>query len=242
MALTPEAIYLQLGQLVAEMPDLATGPITREMHEWMGRAVALVELVDNLDAVTLKHACRDLSTSALRGRNAEMIAAIVHYALAKAELNAPVGLQGAFIAAGSTFDAYAAVGKVLAMAKAEVLMVDPYADAKVLTDYGVLAKGNISVRLLSDTAYCYQATLKPAAQRWKQQFGALRPLEVRLAPARALHDRLIQVDGSTVWVLGQSFKDLAARSHTSLVRMDDPESAALKIAAYASLWQNATPL
>jgi hypothetical protein len=201
-----------------------------------------VELVDNLDAVTLKHACRNLSPSALRGMNAQMIAVIVHYALAKAELNAPVGLRGAFIAAASTFDAFAAVGKVLAMAKAEVLMVDPYADAKVLTDYAVLAKENISVRLLSDTAHCYQATLKPAAQRWKQQFGALRPLEVRLAPAKALHDRLIQVDGSTVWTLGQSFKDLATRSHTSLVRIMDAEAAALKIAAFEVLWRTSAPL
>jgi hypothetical protein len=77
------------------------------------------------------------------------------------------------------------------------------------------------------------SALKPAAEHWRQQFGALRPLEVRLAPAKALHDRLIQVDGSTVWVLGQSFNGLATRAHTSLVRMDDPESAALKIAAYA---------
>jgi hypothetical protein len=121
-------------------------------------------------------------------------------------------------------------------------MVDPYADAKALTDYAVLAHENVTIRLLSDTATCYQASLKPAAQHWRQQHGALRPLEVRLAPAKALHDRLIQVDGSTVWALGQSFKDLAARSHTSLVRMMDAEATALKIAAYESLWQDSTEL
>ena len=68
----------------------------------------------------------------LREANAHTIAVIVHEALAKAELNAPATAQGSFIAAGSTFDAFAAVGKVLAEAKTDVLMVDPYADEKVL--------------------------------------------------------------------------------------------------------------
>jgi hypothetical protein len=120
MTHTPEAIYLQLGQLVAEMPDLATGPITPEMNEWMGRAVALVELVDRLDTIPLKVACQTLN-SAIRDSNVQTIAAIVHQALAKAELNAPASVRGAFIAAGDKFDAFAAVGKVLEMANAEVL-------------------------------------------------------------------------------------------------------------------------
>jgi hypothetical protein len=33
MSITPEQLYLQLGKLVAEMPDLATGPITPEVNK-----------------------------------------------------------------------------------------------------------------------------------------------------------------------------------------------------------------
>jgi hypothetical protein len=43
VSLTPEALYPQLGSLIAEMPDLAHGPITPAMNQWLGRAVALVE-------------------------------------------------------------------------------------------------------------------------------------------------------------------------------------------------------
>jgi hypothetical protein len=43
-------------------------------------------------------------------------------------------LRGAFIAAGHGFDAFAAVGKALGTATADVFIVDPYADAKLLTD------------------------------------------------------------------------------------------------------------
>jgi hypothetical protein len=49
-------------------------------------------------------------------------------------------------------DAYAAVGKVLGTAKADVLMVDPYADEKAVTEYALLVPDNVTVRLVADTA------------------------------------------------------------------------------------------
>ena len=39
MAMASEELYLQLGTLVEEMPDLATGPITNDVNRWLGRAV-----------------------------------------------------------------------------------------------------------------------------------------------------------------------------------------------------------
>jgi hypothetical protein len=102
------------------------------------------------------------------------------------------------------------VGKALSEAKADVLMVDPYADATALTDYAVLAPDMVPVRLLARADR--KSLLKPAADRWVQQFKD-RPLAVRLAPAKTLHDRLILVDGKTAWVSGQSFNKLAERAH-----------------------------
>lgn len=242
MQLTPEALYGQLGQLVAEMPELgqSAGPITPEMNRWMGRAAALVELVcDTADAAYFRVAAQSLH-GVLRDDNAQAIAAIVHRALAQAEMMAPAASRGAFIAAGSTFDAFAAVGKVLSLAKTDVLIVDPYADEKVLTDFAPLAPERVRVRLLADWA-AYKQSLKPAAGRWVQQYGQTRPLEVRFAAAKTLHDRLILVDSTTAWVLGQSFNKLAERAHTSIVQANQ-ETAALKISAYENLWQTAVPL
>jgi hypothetical protein len=118
-------------------------------------------------------------------------------------------------------------------------MIDPYADAKV-TDYAILAPENVSVRLLADQAD-HKKSLKPAVERWVQQFGSARPLTVRLAPAKTLHDRAILVDNDTAWALGQSFNKLAERAHTTLIRMES-ESGALKVAAYAAIWRTALPL
>jgi hypothetical protein len=240
MTLTPEQLYLQLGKLVKEIPPgLSSGPITPEMNRWMGLACTLVEGVDRVAAITLRAACQNLD-SAIRQMNAQTISVIVHEALAKAKLAAPARVQGAFIAAGNTLDAYAAVGRVLGLATRSVLLIDPYADFKIVTEYAVLAPESVAVRILTDAA-SHKTTLKPAAEKWSQQLKTRAPLEVRLAPAGTLHDRLIILDDATVYALGQSFNRLAERAHTSSVRVDD-ETGAEKIAAYLRMWQAAVPL
>jgi hypothetical protein len=198
----------------------------------MGRACALVEQMGK-DTASLKDACQYLDVSS--DRRAQIIIATVYEALAKAELKAPARVHGTFIAAGGTLDAYAAVGRVLGGAKASVLMVDPYADVKIVMEYAVLAPENVPIQVLADSdKKKHKATLKPAAERYEQQFrGSRAPLEVRLAPANTLHDRLIIVDHNSVWLLGQSFNALAERSPTSLIRAND-ETAQMKIAAYGA--------
>jgi hypothetical protein len=233
-SLTAEEVYLQLCGLVAEMPDLTKDPIGPETNRWLGRACVLVEETGHATSI-LKTVCQTLN-GPLREMHVQTITSTIHQALARAELNAPARVQGTFIAAGKTLDAYAAVGKVLGTADDDVLMIDPYADEKAVTDYAVLAPEKIMVRILADSApHKLKKTLKPAASRWTQQFWKTRaPLEVRLAPADTLHDRLILIDGVTAWGLGQSFNKLAERSHTSLVQMND-ETAMLKIGAYAAI-------
>lgn len=45
MPMKPEALYLQLGRLVTSMPELrGKAPITPELNQWLGRAIALVEV------------------------------------------------------------------------------------------------------------------------------------------------------------------------------------------------------
>jgi hypothetical protein len=237
-SLTPEAIYLRLGNLIAETPDLKADP-TPDTRRWVARVLTMIEagnLVDRVSILSFRLASQSLE-GVLREMNADTILAIAHQALAKAELHAPAELQGAFIAAGHSFDAFAAVAKALGTATADVFIIDPYADAKLLTDYAPLAPDSVSVRVLTEATH--SKALKPAAEHWRQQMK--QPLEVRLGATRTLHDRLILIDGKTAFVLGQSFKDLATRAHTSLVRMP-PDAGKLKIEAYELMWSSATSL
>jgi hypothetical protein len=161
---------------------------------------------------------------------------VLYKVLASAELASPPGAQGAFIPVGNSFDAYAAVAKVMASAKRDVLIVDPYMDDTVLIDFGGTLPEMVKLRLLTDQA-TVKPSLAPAAGRWKSQHSS-RPLEVRLASAKALHDRAIFIDGNEAWTVTQSLKDLAKRSPAEIVRADD--IAPLKIASYEDIWSKST--
>jgi hypothetical protein len=43
-ALTPEAIYMRLGAMIADTPDITTEP-TPEMHRWAARVLAVTRPV-----------------------------------------------------------------------------------------------------------------------------------------------------------------------------------------------------
>jgi hypothetical protein len=240
MSFTPEEAYFQLGRLVAELPDLAAGPIAPATKAWLERADPLVQVCGGLaDIIQLRVAVQNLD-GPLRARHARTIAAIVQRALARAEQEAPQESRGAFVTATNAFDVFAAVRRVLASAQVEVLLVDAHADATVLTDYAVLAPDGVAVHLLTGQAE-HKPTLNTAARNWLQRFADARPLTIRLAAAQALPDSLILVDSVTAWVLGTPFSDLAKGKRTTLLRLPD-EAAQDKASAYAAIWDAARPL
>jgi hypothetical protein len=190
--ITPEAIYRQLGSLVAELPDLLEVPVKPATHVWLGRVGALVEAMgDGGKIAAFQVAVRSLH-GILQEESAAQIIAAIYQTLGKAEFLAPLSAKGAFIAAGHTFDAFAAVGKAMSEAKQDVFLLDKYADSVALTDYAILASEKVSIRLLAKNGR--KDLLKPAMDHWRSQFGGDRPLQVRLAPEHALHDRAIFVD------------------------------------------------
>lgn len=237
MILSDEALYVQLGYLVAEAPNLQATRTSPDVLKWLGRADALVCAVGDLHVLSQLRSAAQLYLTG-RGAGSSILAA-VYQGLAHAELNAPASVQGSFIPAGNVFDAMAAVGKVLQTAKQDVLIVDPYMDEKTLTDFAVLSPEGVTTRLLADLQL-HKTSLTPAALRWASQYGNARPLETRLTPARSLHDRLIAVDSDGVWTVTQSFNRLASRSPAAIVRVD-PETAGLKLDAYEAMWKAAVP-
>lgn len=235
-AMDSETLYFQLRQLVASIPKLDNSKgITADDRMWLGRAATLVsKVLPAMDGIAFTVACDNLG-GLTHDMNANTVISIVYRALAVAELAAPAAAQGQFLAAGDTFNALAAVTKVFNRAKADLLIVDKYADVTLLSDFAVTAPEGVRVRILCAEGENRRAALTPAVLRWVQQFGAARPIEVRLAPGPQLHDRLIMVDAAECWVAGQSFNGMAVKSHTYLSKLD-PELAEQKLAAYADAW------
>jgi hypothetical protein len=106
----------------------------------LGRAVALIEAGGStLDAIELMDAAKRLDGphDGIRRHHSDRITQLLYRALARAELKAPAAAQGAFVPAGNVLDAFAMVGKILGEAEGDVLIVDRYANNKVLTDFAV---------------------------------------------------------------------------------------------------------
>lgn len=236
---SPEALYHQLGRLRNDMPRPAELG-KPSSSKWIGSVLAIVEATESsvMELVNLRTYFDHVNRNGGSDASSNLIAQNIDTVLAKLELKLPAETQGAFIPAGGVFDGYTAVSRAAARAKKHVFFIDPYGDDQLISAFVPLAPEGLPVFVLSDEQYA-KPSLKPAAERWMAQWGVKRPLEVRLAPHRSLHDRLLVVDSDTAWVVGQSFKDLAKRAHSALVRMD-PESGALKINAHIEMWKTAT--
>jgi hypothetical protein len=206
---------------------------------WLGRAEALItEVYGASVTVGFQHIWQKLEEH--RSEAADEIMKHLYRALAAIEMELPTPATGAFIPAGNSFDALKAVQRVFEGAKADILIVDPYLDEKILTEFALLAPSGVPLRLLTD-AGSHKPSLIPAITHFKKQYGKERPLEVRGAAAKSLHDRMVAIDGRRIWIVGQSFNALAARAPTSFVEVDE-EAAALKMAAYEAIWHSAAPI
>jgi hypothetical protein len=243
MAKDTEALYRQLGALLASAPEVHVIAGNPDGAQWLGRCRAVMV------AAFLQHEVMalDLATGRLsspidqsRASAAADITMILYRALGVLEMRAPSAAQGAFIPVGNSFDAFASIGKILQSATEAILFVDPYMDDQVLTDFAILAPENVHIGVLTD-ASGVRASLEPSARRWVEQYGDRRRLRVRLSPARTLHDRAILVDRDKAWVLTQSLKDFAARSPATIQQVDH-ELALMKFDAYNRIWEQSTPL
>jgi hypothetical protein len=245
VAIDPADLYARFGELMATMPDLnAAGEIPPDTHRWLGQAYVLVEAAGlPIDAIQLTSAADSLRSPYGSQRSAATILGIVHRAFAVVESKTPPAARGMFIAAGNVHDAMVRIGKVLRAVNRDVLIVDPYMNEKVLSEFALMVPEGASIRLLADR---YQAEKKapllhPAVKRWVQQYGSDRHLKTKLTHRGKLHDRSIMIDGADAWVLTQSFNAFAERAHGMIVQVDK-ETAALKISAYEELWQSAIDL
>ena len=85
-------------------------------------------------------------------------------------------------------------------------------DDAVLHDYAARLQDGVTLRLLTTNSNPrLMALLVPATIKWNASHSN-RPVCVRLAASQTIHDRIIAIDGTKVWIVTQSLKDLAAKA------------------------------
>jgi hypothetical protein len=153
-----EELYRHLGRLIEAAPKFsAQGKLSPEEMRWLGRARALILEGGDLNSrYRFETFARDMH-SAMRLEALQWIMSLLYEELAAAELKAPASAQGAFIPASNRFDAFAAISKILQASKTDLLIVDPYLDETILTEFGGSIPDTVFLRLLAD-----QASVKPS--------------------------------------------------------------------------------
>lgn len=238
----PDEIYHRLKACLAQMPTF--GSVETATYQWMGEASLLVKAVfggTSLTPSTFDSNLEGLGDIARRMDHIHKIRVTLYRAFAIAEAAAPSAARGGFIPAGARFEALRTVSTILKQGQADCLFVDPYMGSETLMDFAREAKDGTSVRLLTDRERTKPGAMQPLLQRWQDEFGPSRPIEIRFTPRRALHDRLVIVDQSTVYLVGQSFKDLAKES-PSYIQKAEGFIAVEKCEAYEEMWTGARSL
>lgn len=237
----PQAVFVELGALLASIPNLRAvddrGQIPDATLIWLAELDSMIEQLGGAGglSIELNVASNLLISTSGQGVYASKVKLVAMKALALARSRAPIASRGAFIPTGADFDAFTAMSEVFQTARYSVLIVDPYMDATALTSFAVLAAEGVRVDLLTDRGGM-RPDLAAAAKAWIGQYRDRRPIRIRAAAARSLHDRALIVDDGPAWILTQSLKDFAARSPATIQRVDT-ELAGLKQAAYADIWR-----
>lgn len=227
-----------LQAAIQSVPKLEYGvALTSEEVRWLGRTDALIEASGAMAALIEFRRARDkLGTY---GHSRSDILIPLHSAYGRLELQVPEAAQGAFIPGGDTWNGYAALVRLFQRNCDQLLVVDPYLNASLFIDLAPHLAAVSGLRGLTSRRAETHSSLVAAANRWARDSSvADKSVEIRYAPSAALHDRLVIVDDSEVWLISQSLKDIAKRSPASVTRAE-PELAQMKAQHYRSLWDSA---
>jgi hypothetical protein len=230
----PHILLAQLRSLLERAPDFDSYEGTSREHQtWLAQAHALVSRWNRLEGATIKVNSGYLDSDLLRDNNVSQILACIYRAIADLELSVPAREQENF-GAGSVYDFFKALNKVIASADESVFIIDPYLDASVFDHYLVSRNNGVSVKLLSDKKV---ESLVASTEKYNAQFGNI----IELRKSNQIHDRVIFIDKYVCWLLGQSVKDAAKAKPTYLVQAP-PDIVPEKLATYERIWTNSTPL
>ena len=230
----PVVLLNEIQATLASAPEVSTySPMSPEHMRWLGKAGALINRWSPVDMVAFRRSEIMLGSAGTRSIHFGRILTLLHRAEADLSLSVPSTAQQVF-GPGAVYDFFQALRDIVGSASTSLLVVDPYLDDSVFEEYLSNVGASVTVRLLVRK---HASTLKVAAEKWQSQTGHA----VELRKSQQLHDRILIVDASSCWVLGQSIKDAASKGPTYLAPLSG-DAAVMKREAYELVWQSGTPL
>jgi hypothetical protein len=223
------AVLLAELQLMANnVPDFRLFSITsRRRFEWLGKTHALLQRWKQDEADMFKLTSGFLGTEITREGNLVQLVGILHRALADLQLKTSSKPDQVF-GPGAVYDFFKALKDVLSTATQTVMVVDPYLDDQVFDTYISGIAASVDVKLLTTKT---GDLFKPALDRYQLQ----HPQSVKARKTKAIHDRVVMIDGRSCWVLGQSINN-AAKSKPTYIAPLSVDTAGDKIRIYQGIW------
>lgn len=237
---SPTQLHALLAALIKEAPAFNNdGTLSEYEQKWLGRAHALLVEIGQPFVIPFQMARSKLGT--IMENRAEVLQPL-HDAFYRIELLVPEESRGTFIPAGETWNGYAAIIKLIQTAKHNLLVVDPYLNSTIFTEFAPHSLIQMKSRFLTTKRPENDAGLQASSTKWaSDEISQRHPVEVKYAPSGTLHDRLIIIDDKEVWLISQSFKDIAKRSPATVSKVDG-EMSAMKTDHYERLWLDSTPI
>lgn len=130
----------------------------------------------------------------------------------KTSLSSPIHKEIIY-ESGSAYDFYKDVKKILAHARIEVMIADPYVNEELLELYLEKLSSKIKIRILTNP-YTPKGNFYTVARKF-----ALKPrIHFQVRETADCHDRAVFID-TEAWVFGQSLKD-AGKKPTYLIQVN----------------------
>lgn len=237
----PEQLLALLAAAIRDAPTFRYGePLSALDIRWLGKADALLEASGAISALISFRSARNAIGGYTHSHDNLIIP--LHDAYSRLELLVPAAMQGAFIAGGDTWNGYAALVKLFQRECDDLLVVDPYLNSVIYTDLAPHSVASKGIRCLAIKRAENHPGLVASATKWAgDAVSREHPAQVRYAPPGTLHDRLIIIDSSEVWLVSQSLKDIAKKSPASVTRAE-ADLGQMKILHYEALWTQSAAL
>jgi hypothetical protein len=226
------ALLAEIEDVIRTMPTSLMEETT-EVFNWLGRAVTVVALWDFAAGERARTYVKRMQNGFAAQSHHGYLNLMVVLQEARSSLRfQTLGPVNTAIGQGLVFDYFDEIRKIIELATADLLFVDPYLDADFVSRYLPHVRSGVSVRLLGRKAL---ATLIPAVKLFAQQ----NRMQIELRSTPALHDRYILVDGKSCYQSGASFKDGGRLSPTTITQITDAFAAVRQ--TYEEIWSKGKP-
>lgn len=208
------------------------GPASEAGQAWLADVRGHLQHADQSLAAQFEHLCYyvvlPLSIHTL-GPVWTNMQGLLRSAISGLELELPESDEKVY-EPGDTYDVYKDLSRIIGAARNSVFLIDPYADEEVFELYLDKVNVDVQIRLLT------RVPSSPLS-RVAKKFAGGRTSTFEARHSRDAHDRVIFIDGTDCWVLGQSIKDAAAKKPTYLIPVDVVSDMAR---LYEDVWNKAT--